>query len=225
MDQLAHLLAPLNHVLLTVGNDAVSCAELLGFLTGAAGVWLTVRNRLANFPVGIANSAFFLVLFLASRLYADAGLQVVYIGLGFSGWWQWVHGGAGGSRRRIERATPRAVAACVVFAAAATAGLTVLLRAVDDIAPFWDALTTGLSLAAQYLLNVKKIETWFFWIAADLVYVPLYAAKRLDLTAVVYILFLLMCLRGRVEWRRADREWDATGSVVPLPATAVAESA
>lgn len=33
---LASVVAPLNHVLFTVGNDAVSWAELLGFITGGA---------------------------------------------------------------------------------------------------------------------------------------------------------------------------------------------
>jgi nicotinamide mononucleotide transporter len=79
MTELAHLLAPLNVVLFTVGNDQVTVAELLGFVTGAASVWLTVLARVSNFPVGIANSAFFLVLFVSARLYADSGLQVVYI--------------------------------------------------------------------------------------------------------------------------------------------------
>jgi len=57
---LAHLLAPLNVALFTLGSDHVSVAELLGFVTGAASVWLTVLARISNFPVGIANSAFFL---------------------------------------------------------------------------------------------------------------------------------------------------------------------
>lgn len=56
---LAHLLAPLNAVLFRLGNDQVATAELLGFVTGAASVWLTVLARISNFPVGIANSAFF----------------------------------------------------------------------------------------------------------------------------------------------------------------------
>lgn len=42
---LAHLLAPLNVALFTLGNDQVSVAELLGFVTGAACVWLTVLGR------------------------------------------------------------------------------------------------------------------------------------------------------------------------------------
>ena len=205
MAVLAHLLAPLNVALFTLGNDQVSLAELLGFVTGAASVWLTVLARVSNFPVGIANSAFFLVLFLSARLYADSGLQVVYIVLGFTGWWQWLHGGQGRSRLAVARSGWQLIAACAVFTVLATWGLTLLLRSAHDIAPFWDALTTALSLAAQFLLNCKKIENWIFWIAADLVYIPLYAVKRLELTAIVYVLFLAMCFAGAGAWRRALR--------------------
>lgn len=205
MTGLAHLLAPLNAVLFTVGNDQVTVAELLGFVTGAASVWLTVLARVSNFPVGIANSAFFLVLFVSARLYADSGLQVVYIAAGFAGWWQWLHGGQARARLTVARSGWQLLAACVFFVAAATWGLTLLLGAAHDIAPFWDALTTALSLAAQFLLNCKRIENWGFWIAADVVYIPLYTVKRLDLTAIVYVLFLAMCFAGVAAWRRALR--------------------
>src|SRR5580698_8840775 len=141
---LAHLLAPLNVALFTLGNDRVSVAELLGFVTGAASVWLTVLARISNFPVGIANSGFFLVLFLSARLYADSGLQVVYIALGFTGWWQWLHGGSERARLEVARSGAWLLAGCVAFVLAATWGLTVLLREAHDIAPFWDALTTAI---------------------------------------------------------------------------------
>jgi len=214
---LAHLLAPLNAVLFRLGNDQVTAAELLGFVTGAASVWLTVLARISNFPVGIANSAFFLILFLSARLYADSGLQVVYIALGFAGWWQWLRGGQDRSRLEVARSGTWLLAGCTAFVVAATWGLTVLLRAADDIAPFWDALTTAISLAAQFLLNAKRIENWAFWIAADLVYIPLYVAKRLDLTALVYLLFLGLCAAGVTSWRRALR----ASRQVSSPAAAV----
>src|ERR1700734_2489531 len=200
---MTQLLAPLNLALFTLGNDYVTVAELLGFVTGAASVWLTVLARISNFAVGIANSAFFLVLFLSARLFADSGLQVVYIVLGFAGWWQRLHGGQARARLSVARSGWPLVTGCVLFAAAATWGLTILLRAAHDIAPLWDALTTALSLAAQFLLNCKRIENWAFWIAADLIYVPLYVVKRLDLTAIVYVLFLALCFAGAAAWRRA----------------------
>jgi nicotinamide mononucleotide transporter len=211
------VLGALNVVLFRLGNDQVTAAELFGFVTGAASVWLTVLARISNFPVGIANSAFFLVLFGSARLYADSGLQVVYIALGFMGWWQWMHGGRDRTRLEVGRSGAWLLAGCVAFVLAATWGLTVLLREAHDIAPFWDALTTAISLAAQFLLNAKRIENWAFWIAADLIYVPLYMVKRLDLTALVYVLFLGLCAAGVSGWRKALR----AGREASVPAAAV----
>ncbi|MFE5407074.1 nicotinamide riboside transporter PnuC [Streptomyces sp. NPDC056580] len=201
-DVLGDIVAPLNTVLFNFGRDAVTWAELLGFATGAACVWLTVRARIANFPVGIANNLFFLVLFWSARLYADAVLQVVYLLLAAAGWWTWLRGGERRSARLMGHASARTVVVLLLLAVPATWGLTVVLSGAHDIAPFWDALTTALSLAAQWLLNSKSYENWYFWIAADVVYIPLYFAKVLYLTSVVYVLFLTMCLLGARSWRR-----------------------
>ena len=213
---LAHLVAPLNHVVFVLGNDHVSWAEILGFVTGAASVWLTMKARISNFPVGIANSAFFLVLFATARLWADSTLQIVYITLGFIGWWQWLRGGPERTRLVVQPAPRWSLGLGVAFAIGGTWGLTLVLGAAHDIAPFWDALTTCISLVAQVLLNWKKLENWYFWIAADLVYVPLYVVKRLDLTAIVYVLFLTMCIGGLRVWRRALAGSDAYAPLVPV---------
>jgi nicotinamide mononucleotide transporter len=86
---------------------------------------------------------------------------------------------------------------------------------VIDVAPFWDALTTALSLAAQWLQNCKWIQNWWFWIAADLIYIPLYGVKHLWLTAAVYVLFLGMCFVGDGQWRRAESP--APARLTPRP--------
>ena len=75
LDWLARLVAPLNTVLFHMGADAVTWAELLGFITGAICVYLVVRANVHNFWTGILNSALFLVLFATARLWADASLQ------------------------------------------------------------------------------------------------------------------------------------------------------
>ncbi len=213
-------MAPLNHVVFIMGNDNVSWAELLGFVTGALCVYLIVVSKISNFPVGIANSAFFLILFASSRLWADSLLQVVYIVLGFVGWWQWLHGGPEKSKLKVGKAPKWALIVGALFIVIFTWVLTLVLGAAHDIAPFWDALTTCLSLTAQALLNWKKIDNWYFWIAADIIYVPLYFVKRLDLTGIVYVLFLLLCFGGLKNWRKSlSVSDDQTNRLMPVEGT------
>jgi nicotinamide mononucleotide transporter len=88
------------------------------------------------------------------------------------------------------------------FLPLATWGLREILIVVNGAAPFLDAFTTVLSLGAQYLLCRKRFENWYFWIAADVIYVPLYISRDLPLTAVLYAVFLVMCLIGVRQWRR-----------------------
>ena len=76
-------------------------------MTGAWCVWLVARANVWNWPVGIANNVFFLIIFLAAGLYADGVLQIVYMGLAAYGWWAWLHGGDTGHELPVSRVTPR----------------------------------------------------------------------------------------------------------------------
>ncbi|GHJ44862.1 membrane protein [Catellatospora sp. TT07R-123] len=203
---LHHLADLLLHPALTLGTTVVTWAEVLGFLTGVVNVWLLVREHVANWAVGILNVALLLVVFWDSALYADAGLQLVYVVLGLYGWWHWLYGRG----RRRELAVSRTSAAEWAWLAAASAagtlGLWLLLtRVTDSTVPWADAVTTVLSLAATYLQCRKKVESWWVWIAADLVYIPLYLYKDLWLTAVLYVVFLGLCVAGLAAWRGALR--------------------
>jgi nicotinamide mononucleotide transporter len=189
----------------------IGIAEAWGFVTGGVCVWLVVREHMWNWPVGLANNVFFFALFFHGRLFADMGLQVVYFGLGIYGWLNWLFGGENHSVLKVSRTTRVEWLALLGAIPLCTWGLREILIAVNGAAPFWDALTTVLSLAAQYLLCRKRFENWFFWIAADVIYIPLYLSRHLPLTAVLYAVFLAMCLIGVREWNCSMRK----GVVVP----------
>jgi nicotinamide mononucleotide transporter len=185
------------------GRLPLALDEVFGFATGAACVLLVVDESVWNFPVGIANNALFAFLFLRSRLFGDMSLQVVYLILGAAGWWQWTHGRASGGALTVVRASRREMLALAVFTLTATPLLQVGLERVKGAAPFLDAVTTVLSLVAQWLLNRKRIDNWYVWIVVDVVYVYLYWQRHLPLTALLYALFIPMCVAGLVRWRAA----------------------
>ncbi len=194
--------------------------EVFGFVTGGTCVWLVVRQHILNWPLGLANNAVFIVLFFEARLFADMGLQLVYVVLGVLGWYWWLHGGVQRSQLHVSRATPATLLVLAALVAVGTGGLTLFLRSIGDAAPFLDALTTTLSLAAQYLLTRKLIENWYIWIVADIIYIGLYVTKGLPLTAALYTLFLGLCLLGLREWQRSLSGTAATSQPEPPVATA-----
>ncbi|HEY2082634.1 MAG TPA: nicotinamide riboside transporter PnuC [Verrucomicrobiae bacterium] len=184
----------------------IDVEEAWGFVTGGICVWLVVREHLWNWPIGLANNIVFFVLFLRGRLYADMSLQIVYLGLGVYGWWNWIFGGKNRQVLKISRATRGDWIALAVTIPLCTWGMRHVLIAVHDAAPLWDALTTVLSLAAQYLLCRKRFENWWLWIAADVIYIPLYFSRKLPLTAILYFVFLALCLVGVKEWSRSFKK-------------------
>jgi nicotinamide mononucleotide transporter PnuC len=151
-----------------LGFLARNWQELIGFVTGALCVWLLVRQNIWNWPVGITNNIFYIIIFYNSGLYADAGLQFVYIAISIYGWWNWLHGGQNHSALTVNRASFAGMFSYLGITATATAVLYWLLRQfTPSTVPLADGLTTALFLTAQYMMSRKVVENWWFWIIGD----------------------------------------------------------
>lgn len=198
---------------------AANWTELLGFGTGLACVYLAARRNTWNYPIGLANNVVFLVLFLGAGLYATAGLQVVYAALAIHGWLRWT--------TQVEKEndyiarTRRAQVPALAAAFLIMAGILVwvLLTFTDSTVALADASTTSASLVAQYLLNRKRIENWLVWMGVDVVFAVLALASGLWITAVLYVIFFVLCVYGYRSWREVER-FGSEGAVAIAGASA-----
>jgi len=185
---------------------SVNPVELIAVAFGLVSVYLSARERIASWPTAIVNVAIFFVLFWRAKLYADAVLQLVYLGLSVYGWYEWLFGGAQHTRLKVSRASRRLWMMVVPLFLVVGLGLGALLdRFTDSPVPYFDAMLTSASLIAQWMMTRKLLENWLIWIAADLVYVPLFIARGLPLTAVQYAVFLALAAMGYRGWRASLR--------------------
>ncbi len=69
-----------------------------------------------------------------------------------------------------------------------------------------------MSVVAQLLMMRKKFEHWYLWITVDVLSIGIYIYKNIPLTAGLYFIFLILCLKGLFEWRKE------LASVLPRPA-------
>jgi len=181
----------------------MSPTEIIAAILGVANIVLLVRRSIWNYPFGMASVAFYVVVFRDSLLYSDAALQVFFFVMQIYGWWNWYHARDGEGHARVERLSNNARLGWIAAIAAITVAEGWYLKNyTHDVAPWMDANTTAISVIAQYLLSVRKIENWVLWIVTDVVQIGLYGWKGLYPTTALYMLYLVLSIVGLVEWRR-----------------------
>lgn len=180
-----------------------SCLELVAVIFGIAGVWLSIYEKISNWPIGIINVALYAVLFLQQKLYANAALQLFYIGVSIYGWYAWVY--ARQTKLVVKHTTRASVPALVGATLAIWLGLAVATRLAGGTLPLFDSGTTAVSLVAEWMLARKLVENWAVWIGVDAVYVALFVSDKLYLTAINYAIYFVLAVMGYREWRRLAR--------------------
>lgn len=184
---------------------------------GAVSVYLSTRQKILSWPTAIVNVSLYTFIFYKSGLFSDMGLQVVYLVLSVYGWYQWLHGGAHRTPRRVSRATRKVWLVSGLVALIFWFGLASYTSTLPGVSlPHLDAGLTTVSLVAQWMMTRKVLENWVLWIVADVVYVPMYIYKQLYVTAGLYAVFLVLAVMGFTEWRRSYR--DDRAAVAPHPA-------
>ena len=192
--------------------------EIVAAVISAAAVFLGVRQSLWNWPLGIVSVLLYVVVFVRARLYADAGLQIVYAAMNAYGWYEWRFGGA---RRTALPVTRTPARLWPLLAGLALVGSLLLgwsfARFTNAAVPYLDSALTAVSLVAQWMMTRKLLEHWLVWIAVDVVYVPMYLSRQLYPTAALYLVFLGLAIAGHFAWRR---DWRAARDAAPLRAAA-----
>jgi nicotinamide mononucleotide transporter len=184
--------------------------EYVAALFGIVSVYLVTRQSIWAWPTGIVNVGLYIAVFFAARLYADMGLQVVYLILSVYGWYVWLYGGAHHSALPVSRTSRRLGITLLLLNAAAWIVLATLLdRHTNAVLPWLDSLLTTSSLAAQWMMTRKLLEHWLVWIMVDVAYVPMYLSRGLYPTAALYAVFLVLAVVGYRDWRRPWRVAEA----------------
>ena len=177
--------------------------EAIAVVSYAVSVWLLAKNQPAGWWVGLLGIVAYAIVFYRDRLFAEVGIQAFYFVTSLQAIWIWLHGGKDGSERPVGHASTRLLLATAVLATLAVVGLHQGLIAIRGAAPFWDALTTVMSIVAHLYLMVRYVESWYLWIAVDVIYVPLYASRSLYATSVLYVVFLVLAFKGLRHFRSA----------------------
>lgn len=203
----------MSFLLSVLGSSPV---EIAAALCGLANVVLILRRSLWNYPFGFVMVTLYAKIFYDYRLYSDAALQLYFFAIQIFGLFWWLNGRREDGLVQPRHLSPRTLPLWIAGSAAGIALLgAVMARYTDAALPWSDATIAVLSIVAQTWLARRYIESWYVWIAVDILAIGVFTAKGLAPTAVLYAIFLALSVSGLLAWRKALR-----APIVTEPATA-----
>jgi nicotinamide mononucleotide transporter len=184
-----------------------SYLEILGFFTGIAGVYLTIKRSPFCWPISALNVMLYGVIFYDAKLYADMGLQGVFLFFSVYGWYAWTKGSDNylpdSSPLQVKQSTIKELSFGILITIPIAVILGYMLKNQTNADfPYIDSMLASLSIFAQILQTRKRLENWYLWILVDTVYILIYVSKELYLSALLYAVFLALAMQGVIEWRK-----------------------
>lgn len=179
-----------------------SLLEVIGVITGLLCVWLAAINNIWNWPIAIISVGIYIYIFFFARLYADMGLQVYFMVMNIYGWYYWAKEPDDANKMPIVLIGRKELAWSMLAIIVFTVILGTGLKYTTASFPYLDSFCTACSLVAQVWLARKILENWLIWLFVDIVYVGVYILKGLDLTAVMYAIYVGLALFGYLDWKK-----------------------
>jgi nicotinamide mononucleotide transporter len=178
----------------------VTILGFIAFVTGVLGVWLTIREKIACWPMALTSVTASAIEFYEARLYGDMALQVFYFFAGVYGWVYWQQN----LKKeffvtRVPKKIWPALFAGTLFLSVAC---HLVLKRFGGDRPLFDGILTAASLAATYMMTRKWLENWAAWVVIDAAYVVLYALKDMWTYSLLYAFFTAVAAWGYFRWKR-----------------------
>ena len=171
---------------------------------------LLIRENILAWVCGGVSSAIYVYLMIEARLYMESALYFIYFVMAVYGFLVWYRG------RTPDRELPvtiwpvsaHARAIAVIVAMSLVSGY-LLSRFTDAEFPYIDSLTTWSAIWTTFLVARKVLENWWYWLVIDIASIFIYWLRDLELTALLFVVYVIMIPFGLISWTRSYREASA----------------
>lgn len=203
-------------------NDFFFYIEIVAAVLGFIYVTLEVLQKRLMWVMNFFTAICFVAVYVHQGLYAMMSLQFYYIVLSVVSFIQWGRSAKSGIAVKgdksmgysvgdedkdvvllIRKMSPKVAILSLIAATAVFFALGYVFKIfTDNPRPYLDSLIATLSMLATYWLSKKYIEQWYVWVVCNVIGIFLYFTLRMYPTAILYIVYLIMCGYGIYHWRK-----------------------
>jgi nicotinamide mononucleotide transporter len=186
----------------------LSAIDILGAAIGLVYIVSEYRASRWFWPSSLLMSAFYLVIDLQARYYANASICLYNFAMSVYGLLVWR--GLLGRGRKAD-APERPITSCPrrlwLLLAGVVALLTVLLWWLlrltgESQLPWADGLSSALTIVGMWMLAHKWWQQWFCWLLVEPLMIFLFLRAGLYASALLYVVYTVFCILGLIRWQR-----------------------
>jgi nicotinamide mononucleotide transporter len=183
-------------------TKSISWVQWFSFISGLLYIYFASKNNPLCWPWGILSSGLWAYAsWFQLHLLSDSVLQLIYVILGFWGWYQWHF------RKQHQAITVSALSylRMTIYLGVSiliSIGLGLMMKKTSAAFPMTDAAISVFSITATVLLIQQKIENWLLWICINLVSIPMFIIRGGHLFAILFLIYFILSFKGWFAWRK-----------------------
>lgn len=192
---------------------AWTVAEMVAVVFAVLYLLFAIRENIWCWVCAGISTAIYVWLFVGAKLYMESLLNVFYFGMAIYGWYVWTTGRENSHELPITVWPMRVHVTALTIIAMLVAVVGYWLAQNTDAAfPFVDSATTFTAMWATFLVARKVLENWWYWLVIDLVSIFIYWSRDLELTALLFVVYVIMIPFGISSWTRSMRTHSTTAA-------------
>lgn len=190
------------------GMMATTLPEYIAVFLGIASVWYSRKEDILVYPTGIVSTTIYIWLSFKQHLLGEAAVNVYYTVMSIYGWWLWTRKDKDHHQLlHITYSSKRWIVYQLLFFAGFYLALFISLSYLKKgfapgAIPWADSFAAATAFTGMWLMAKKKVESWYWWIATNIISAPLYFVKQYVFTSVFYVVLLVIAFFGLAEWKR-----------------------
>jgi len=179
--------------------------EIIAIILGFSSVWFSKNNSIWVYPTGMISTSIYVYLLFYWGLIGDMLINAYYFSMSIYGWYYWTrvnNGTATNPISKMNKSEQKISIFLFIFAITFVFAVYNSFNMWNNMIAYIDTFTTAIFFIGMWLMARRKIENWLFWIAGDIISIPIYLYKGLALTSFQYLVFTLIAVAGYITWKK-----------------------
>ena len=164
---------------------------------------LAAKEDVKCWYAAIISSILYIYIMYEADLIMESILQIFYVLMAVYGWLQWNNIVDKKIKLKIKswRKINHIYAIFLIIVLSIISGM-LLQKYTEAALPFMDAFTTWGAIISTYMVAKKILENWIYWFVIDSISIYLYVSRELYLTAILFLIYLIIIFFGYKSWKK-----------------------